>query len=184
MTQATLLVNLFAGPGCGKSTTASQAFALLKQEGVNVELSHEYAKDLTWEGAMGKLGFQPYVAGKQLWRDKRLDGKVDVIVTDTSILYSVLYRDPKLPGGEHFDAFLVNYFRSLWTLNIFLERDPERRYNPMGRAQTEAEAITKDQEIKGLLHEFEIPYLTVPMVAGHDSAARIVVGEVMEELDG
>jgi len=43
-----LIVDFFAGPGAGKSTTAADVFAKLKWRGVNAELIGEYAKDLTW----------------------------------------------------------------------------------------------------------------------------------------
>ena len=44
-----LTVNLFGGPGTGKSTTSAAVFSLLKMHGVNAELITEFAKDLTWE---------------------------------------------------------------------------------------------------------------------------------------
>jgi hypothetical protein len=40
----TVVVNLFGGPGTGKSTTASGVFYHLKRDNRNVELVQEYAK--------------------------------------------------------------------------------------------------------------------------------------------
>src|SRR3546814_15130333 len=52
--KATIL-NFFAGPGAGKSTTTAQVFADLKKKNLNVELVTEYAKDLVWEDRMNVL---------------------------------------------------------------------------------------------------------------------------------
>ena len=41
----TLVINLFGGPGCGKSTTMARLFADLKARGYNVEMVSEFAKD-------------------------------------------------------------------------------------------------------------------------------------------
>lgn len=43
----TLVVNLFGGPGSGKSTGAAYVFARLKMLGYNAELVTEFAKDKT-----------------------------------------------------------------------------------------------------------------------------------------
>ena len=45
----TLLVNLYAGPGAGKSTGAAYIFAKLKTAGVDCEYVSEYAKDRVWQ---------------------------------------------------------------------------------------------------------------------------------------
>ena len=44
-----LVINLFGGPGCGKSTIAALLFGKLKQNGINCEMALEYAKDKVWE---------------------------------------------------------------------------------------------------------------------------------------
>jgi ABC-type glutathione transport system ATPase component len=45
----TIMVNIYGGPGCGKSTTAAGVFTLLKIHKIDCELVTEFAKDLTWE---------------------------------------------------------------------------------------------------------------------------------------
>lgn len=47
--KSTIVVNLFAGPGAGKSTGAAYIFAMLKMHGIDCELVTEFAKDKTWE---------------------------------------------------------------------------------------------------------------------------------------
>ena len=42
----TLIVNLLAGSGAGKSTNAARLFAMLKDRGIETELVTEYVKDM------------------------------------------------------------------------------------------------------------------------------------------
>ena len=44
----TLIVNLYGGPGCGKSTGAAYLFSKLKMAGVDAEYVPEFAKDKVW----------------------------------------------------------------------------------------------------------------------------------------
>ena len=46
----TLIVNLYGGPGSGKSTGAAYIFSMLKMVGVDAEYVTEFAKDKVWEG--------------------------------------------------------------------------------------------------------------------------------------
>lgn len=148
----TLYVVLYGGPGTGKSTTAAAVFASLKQQGYNVEIAHEYAKDLTWEKRSAALGYQPYVAAKQMWREKRLDGQVQAVITDTSPLLGLVYG-----AGQNtpaFEAFLRDEEQRKNNINFFLRRDPNRAYNPAGRNQTQAEAEALDEAIEAMLRRF------------------------------
>ena len=45
----TIIVNLFAGPGAGKTTGAWYISAKLKMAGADVEYISEFAKDKVWE---------------------------------------------------------------------------------------------------------------------------------------
>lgn len=45
----TLIVNLVAGPGTGKSTTMAGVFYKLKSLGIDCEMVTEFAKELVWE---------------------------------------------------------------------------------------------------------------------------------------
>lgn len=169
----TLVVNLYAGPGTGKSTTAAQLFALLKQDQVNCELVTEFAKDLTWEGRTKALSFQPYVAGKQMYKIWRLIGEVDVIITDSPImLCGHIYGEIGVS-----DAFLqhVRDIHESWnTLDVILQRNAHARpYNSRGRNQTEAEAQAIDFRIQSVLQYCGIKYETA-VIDQYDSAAQSI----------
>ena len=89
----TIVVNLFGGPGSGKSTGAAYIFSQLKMAGINCELITEYAKDKTWEKNMTALDCQEYILGKQSYRMKRCADKVDVIVTDSPLPIGLFFNN-------------------------------------------------------------------------------------------
>ncbi len=45
----TTIINLYGGPGAGKSTSAAYLYYLLKCQQENVELVREYVKKWAWE---------------------------------------------------------------------------------------------------------------------------------------
>lgn len=147
MNKNTLVVNFFAGPGTGKSTTMAHCFAELKWKGYDCEMSTEYAKDKVWENSEHILQNQFYVSGKQYHKLRRLNGKVDIVLTDSPLLLGMYYgnKEPK-----DFQELLLKYFHSFNNLNIFLER--EKHYNPNGRLQTEEQAKQIDKELNSIVN--------------------------------
>lgn len=169
----TLIVNLYGGPGTGKSTNAALIFGKLKVAGIRSELVSEYAKDLAWEKRDHTLKFQPYVIGKQMHRIYRVHGQVDVIVTDSPILLGAVYKGEGY--NEHFEQHLLSTHKNWNTLDIFLRRDPELHpYKNTGRSQTEEEAKDLDTEILEMLQRFKVPYEEIPIQPGESTADEIV----------
>jgi len=150
---STILVNLFAGPGTGKSTSCAQIFSELKWKGINCEMTLEYAKDKIWEESYKVLDTQAYIFGKQLLRIKRLQGKVDVIITDSPLLLTLIYDKSK---NINFKNFVLDTHNEFQNINIFLNR--EKPYRTEGRMQTADEAVIVDNNIKRMLIENDINY--------------------------
>ena len=142
----TKIINLYGGPGTGKSTTAAGLFSAMKRLGINCELVTEVAKDLVWEDSLETLNDQLYVSACQCHRIKRLLGKVDYVITDSPILLGIYYDSSKSPELE---AVLVKTHNSLDTIDIFIKRT--KPYKEAGRLQSEAEAIGIDADISKLL---------------------------------
>lgn len=175
----TLIVNLYAGPGAGKSTNAAGLFHRLKQAGVNAELVTEVAKDVVWEGAEVRLACQPWLFGEQLLRIERLMGKVEVIVTDSPLMLQPYYGWKYAPQyGPHFYNACVGIARDNFnTLDIFIERT--KPYNPAGRIGDEASARQADIEIK----EFVSDYVTLHSVLDGSGARDRLYGLTINRLD-
>lgn len=151
----TKVINLFGGPGCGKSTGAAYIFSLLKMKGMNVELVTEFAKDKTWEHNSKALTCQPYVFGKQSYRMDRCADEVDIIITDSPLFLSAMYNFDSDIEPE-FTQMVIKKFNEFENYNFFLKRLKE--YNPKGRNQTEEEAKELDNKIKTNLNKFNIEY--------------------------
>jgi hypothetical protein len=173
----TLVVNLFAGPGAGKSTHAAGVFAALKVAGVKAEFVSEFAKDLVWEDRLRALRYQPYVTGEQAFRVARLFGQVDVVVTDSPILCALVYQ-----GEGYTPAYgvaVLEIFRSWRTRNYLLQRSRQYVYDAAGRMEDEAEAREVDARFLGLLHTHEIEHACIQV--GADSI-KAITDDILREL--
>lgn len=143
------VINLFAGPGAGKSTIAAGVFSKMKKLGLNVELVTEYAKDLTWEGRQNLLNYdQLYVFAKQQRRLDRLRNVVDYVVTDSPLLLGLAYLRKDYPAS--LGGLIYDYWNRYNNINFFLSRE-DKVYNPIGRNQTEEEARKLDDKIYSIL---------------------------------
>lgn len=152
-----IVVNLFAGPGVGKSTLAADVFARLKKEGVNVELVTEYAKQLTWENRVDVLDDQIYVFAKQSRAVRRVRNKVDVVITDAPLLQSCAYIGQDIPEG--FAEVINSIFSQYNNYNFFLSRSTN--YQSVGRNQDEEGAKELDRKVESLLRKYHHTYNTV-----------------------
>ena len=155
MKRNSLIVNLFGGPGCGKSTIAAWIFAQLKFEGRDVEFVMETFKDILWGQEQKAMLDQVYVQGIQHFRISRLIGEVDFIIVDSPLLLQTLYAED--------NQLLIDLGRQEFmkynNFNVFLNRVVP--YSPIGRAQEGPEALEIDNKAKEMLNRYSISYLTV-----------------------
>jgi nicotinamide riboside kinase len=170
----TLVINLIGGPGSGKSTCASGIFYQLKKLGINCELALEFAKDKVWEESIKILDDQLYVFGKQYHKLFRLNGKVDVIITDSPLLISILYN--KTPS-EYFDKLVVEQYHTFNNLLFFINR--AENYQTEGRLQTKEESEGLDNIIKEILQDNNISYDEIAC----ENAVEHIVNVVKDKLN-
>lgn len=150
----TLIVNLYGGPGSGKSTGAAYLFSKLKMAGVDAEYVTEFAKDKVWEGSQKAFKCQFYITGKQAFRISRCFGEVDVIVTDSPLMLGKVYAN--LCGLPILGNACVEAAKQYegHTLDVIVRRTKE--YNPNGRNQTEEEARGIDVAIRNMLGYYNV----------------------------
>lgn len=154
------VVNLFAGPGTGKSTTAAALFAELKYRNVNAELIQEAAKDAAWEGRSGKFfAAQQYILGEQSWRQWRLRGDVDIAVTDSPLPMGLVYMQDDFPAKSLREQIMED-FNHYDNFNVFIRRN--KPYNNKGRLQSETEAKELDVRIENMLLDSGIKHIVFP----------------------
>lgn len=149
-----LVINLFGAPGAGKSTGAAYVFSRLKRAGVRAELVTEVAKDEVWEGNVTALENQEYVFGKQSLRQSRLKDRVDVIVTDSPLLLTMVYGKSK--HQAYLNALALAVFGEYDNRNYFVNR--VKPYERAGRLQTETESDSLSETIKSTLKENGIEF--------------------------
>lgn len=158
-TKNTIIVNLFAGPGAGKTTCAWEIASELKKRNIQTEYVPEYAKELVWDDNRelldGSLKNQKKLFQEQNHRLARLIGKVDVVVTDSPILLNQVYL--KEPDAA-FQKEIMDAFCGYHNFNLFVKRGDY--YEQSGRLHTLEESKKKDQEVKALLDSNHIYYGT------------------------
>ena len=173
----TLIVNLFGGPGAGKSAFSHGIMWKLKSEfRTESEMAPEYAKDIVFEDNPKKLENQIYIFGKQHNRVHRLREKVSVIVTDSPILLSIIYDKH---NKKALKELILDEYKEYNTLNIVINRTHE--YSEVGRYQKEAEALKVHEQVIQVLNENEIIYHQFDSNPPEENLAKIM-NLVMKQL--
>jgi len=177
----TIVVNLFAEPGAGKTTMMAAVFAELKFRGINCEMATEFAKDLVWEERNNAISNQLYISGKQYHRVNRLNGKVDVIITDSPILLGMIYN--KHPS-EHFNTVLAEHFDRFNNMNFMVVRE-EGDYKEEGRLQTEEESRKIKKDVERLIHDYTTGCTCIFRSKEHvDLVVKLILGKLGDGNDG
>lgn len=158
MRDTPLIVNLFGGPSCGKSTTASGVHHNMKLLHLDVMLVLEYAQELTLEENFHALGDQTRILGEQHGRIRRMDGKVDCVITDSPFIMGLVYgHDSTKPPPKSFETYVVDLFGQYDNMNFYIERG-NGPYRRVGRYHTMEQALEKDKQILDLLEKHHIPF--------------------------
>ena len=174
----TIIVNLYGGPGSGKSTTCAGVFERLKLKGINCEMATEYAKDKVWEESFKTLDDQIYVFGKQLHKINRLLGKVEVIITDSPLLFSIVYDKEK---NEKFKELVIDQYKRMDNWDYYIRRD--NHFEQAGRMQNLQESKQLDRLIFDILNECGGRPGVVDKVAEDGTiAADVIATQIMDYL--
>jgi len=144
------VINIFAGPGCGKSTTAAGVFYELKKMNKNVEYVSEYAKDLIYENRFERLNDYLYVLAEQHHRLYRLRNKVEYVICDGSFLLGYIHCNKNsIYDKKLFKKFVLDIFNHYDNSNYFLDRK-DITYQTTGRKESLDEAISLDKKLMKL----------------------------------
>jgi len=144
-----LIVNLFAGPGAGKSTTAAGLFHELKRRGIRAELIGGYAKEWAWDERRIRGIDEMVIYGHQLERERRFYDKDMIVISDRPLELSAVYaqaygtrqRAAAIQAIIDSDRELARELGAHF-LNVKLHR--QKSYDPVGRYEDLEQARTID----------------------------------------
>lgn len=159
------IINLFGGPGIGKSTLSTELFFNFKRLGYRTEIVREYVKEWAW--ADRKIGpfDQFFITAKQAQLESTLYGKVDYIITDSPLLmgcfYENFYHEDSIAQPTALKLMqraerMGNEFH-----NFVLSRN--KKYDTEGRYESEEQARTIDSFICKSLDSLGINYTKIDL---------------------
>lgn len=156
----TMIINMFGGPGRGKSTYAYLLAGLLKLNNYKAELVVEFVKFSAYKKAGFDIQDQLYLTTRYNHFFEILNKQVDVIVTDSSLLHSLAYADDINQNKTEIDLATALYNK--WD-NVGFVIPRKATYLEYGRSQTKEEAVQLDKKIFELIKDrpeiFDLSYL-------------------------
>jgi hypothetical protein len=149
-------INLYGGPGIGKSTLAADLYAELKRRGIRAELVGEFAKELTYEFAYNIMADQHYLFAVQAHRMWRLEQSgVEVAVCDSPLLLNLAYD--REPNNGSFVPYVIDTYKKYTNFDYVLERN-EQYWDKDKRNGDVSDAVQMDSKIDAILldiwHDF------------------------------
>jgi broad-specificity NMP kinase len=169
----TIVVNLVGGPCCGKSTTASGLFHAMKlKTKQKVEVVNEVVKGYVYSENKEALADQVLITAEQNHLIRRLQGKVDFVISDASLLNGIVYNE----FYDDVDNLSTSLSRKLYdkydNMVFLLPRKPE--YDQYGRTQTLEEAQFIDELFVKNLDELDIQYYDMREYTHEEMPERIL----------
>lgn len=162
---STWVLGCLGGPNSGKSTLAAELFVHMKKEGYRVEFLQEYAKKLVWEKDWDTLNNQYHVSHKYYKTIQAMDGKVDFIILDSSLLNGLWYnRNNKdnTSNVEKTQEMILKWYYQFNNINFFIHRG-SYEYQVEGRKESEQESKIIDKELQQILFNLAITWTPIPV---------------------
>ena len=170
-------INLYGGPGIGKSTVCAAVFVELKKLGVNCEMVREYAKELCYEGFdMTKLTDDSKRLGilsEQIKREKLLEGNVDYLITDSPLLLTAFYHNYPYAPPEFITDVAMRHL-GVRSYHFFLERH-RLGFQQEGRSHSFEQSLSVDNDMFKYVSDLLGPERIIPISGTiEDKTAKIL----------
>lgn len=169
-------INFYGGPGSGKSTVAALLYSELKVHGYRTELVREFAKDLVYQGLdlrQSDENLQLIIFANQLERELLLRKNVDFIISDSPLFLNAFY------ANNEFITSLAKKNDHSKDLHIWIDRDPNEKFESSGRSHTENQSLKIDNAMKEFLVKCGINLLVVKGTAKEKSSH--IVNKIIRE---
>ena len=155
-----ILVNLYGGPGAGKTTTALQLTGELKALGLEAEYVPEYARDLALEGRLiGAFQFDILMEqAKRLFRS--IGTGIEFVVTDSPILLQSLYA--RNEADKERAVVLHTALASVFDMRNFIIMNDRATHSMVGRVTDKETAKVLDSQCERALAGINAEFLRVP----------------------
>lgn len=142
----TLRVNLYGGPGVGKSTTSHWLMTKLKDEGFDVEFVQEAVKLWAHQGLVPTEYDQvEFLAAQMKAEYQWVQAGIDMLVTESPLLLSGVYASHDLASSIKGIAYAFENTHP--GIHILLDRG-DKPFKRSGRFQTHEQALALDKKIE------------------------------------
>jgi adenylate kinase family enzyme len=146
-----IVLNLYGGPGVGKSTTAAMLFAHYKRRGIRAEIAREQAKDFVYQGRdLERNQILLMALQYQVLKDLEASG-TELAISDSPLRQQLDYSRA-LPYFNEMAALNWTLCRQFKEVNVLLKRAVS--YQTHGREQTEEQARAIDSDIE--FHRYDM----------------------------
>lgn len=177
-----LIINLFGGPGSGKSTARAGIFNILKKQNISCEEASEWIKHKVYEGNTYVPKDQIYVFAKQNKLLREIGNVVDVIITDSPLISGILYDSD---NNIQLRNLIYSEFEKFNNMNFFLNR--MSGYDPVGRYQDYESAKKIDEQTKNLLISKNYKFTEVDVkndkVNSDNDAEKLIAKLILKQLN-
>lgn len=172
-----IVINLFGGPGIGKSTTANRLVGSLKTNDIDAVYISEYIKELIYKADSARISASDREAARKLLdgslysqacifqrQKEMLDIHVDqvpCVVTDSPLPLNAVYLSD---NSDKYKSEIMRCFNEEYVnLNIVLQRDPKATFQEEGRIHNLEQSKAKDIEIVRFLRDNDINFVSFPV---------------------
>jgi len=163
-------INIYGGPGVGKSTLAARIYSDLRRGFFNVELVQEVVKQYVYAGRTLKPWDYVNTFGQQFEAEHLpLSAGVKSVVTDSPLFLQCIYAfEDNSPAYEPLVDICRKFDEEYPTFNILVTRSGATPYETLGRWQNRADAVRVDQMVWDALDRHLIDYMAINPMDNHD----------------